>query len=333
MSVPVRITVVVCVLALAAAGLCGLAFATVTQVRVNGPIYGDVAQASDVTADVLPPPLYLVEAYLTAHRLADEQRADARVRLVDDLTVQRLAFDRARDRWAVELPDGPLRRAVLDDVVPTGERLWSLLDTVVVPAAQAGDTAAVREALGGEGLVAYQAHRGAVDATVAEASRQLADAERRADDLVVTRVWLLVGGSAVFALVAAAGGWWLVHSVRRPLQAVAAVTATLAAGRPGTAPPAPEGHDDLGRAGAAVNRSVATVVATTMAMGELAARCRTDADRLAAVGGTDVREAAAELRGRAAGLEEALARLTSAHAANAAAQAGPVRPGGPPPLR
>jgi ABC-type proline/glycine betaine transport system permease subunit len=77
-SLRVRIAVVVTVLVLGAAALSSFAFSTVAEVRVNGPLYRDITQAKDLTADILPPPIFVVETFLTAHRLSDEPDPAAR---------------------------------------------------------------------------------------------------------------------------------------------------------------------------------------------------------------------------------------------------------------
>ena len=40
---------------------------TLEKVKVNGPIYADIVDGKDLIADILPPPLYLVEAYMLAN--------------------------------------------------------------------------------------------------------------------------------------------------------------------------------------------------------------------------------------------------------------------------
>ncbi len=42
--------------------------------RVNGPVYQDITRDKDVVAVILPPPMYVVEAYLVLHE-ANETKA------------------------------------------------------------------------------------------------------------------------------------------------------------------------------------------------------------------------------------------------------------------
>lgn len=46
---------------------------TLNQVKVMGPIYTEIASGKDLIADILPPPAYIIESYLTSHALADSE--------------------------------------------------------------------------------------------------------------------------------------------------------------------------------------------------------------------------------------------------------------------
>ena len=46
---------------------------TLNEVRVLGPLYSEIASGKDLVADILPPPAYIIETYLTSHALADAE--------------------------------------------------------------------------------------------------------------------------------------------------------------------------------------------------------------------------------------------------------------------
>ena len=52
--------------------------ASISKVKVNGPIYGQVVNGKDLVADILPPPEYIIESYLTAYEMAEPDRQDRR---------------------------------------------------------------------------------------------------------------------------------------------------------------------------------------------------------------------------------------------------------------
>jgi hypothetical protein len=56
--------------AIVATGIFAAAvYDTVSTVQIHGPLYVGVIQGKDLIADVLPPPLYIVESYLATLEL------------------------------------------------------------------------------------------------------------------------------------------------------------------------------------------------------------------------------------------------------------------------
>ena len=78
-----------------------LAFYVINQVRVNGPVYDKIKASQDLRADILPPPLYAVDAYAAANEAfvatsaSDYEKRDKKLAEVATLEVDyknRVAF-------------------------------------------------------------------------------------------------------------------------------------------------------------------------------------------------------------------------------------------------
>ena len=59
-----RLTLLVAVFAGLFLIFCATTWYTIDQVRVQGKIYEQIVSGKDLIADVLPPPEYIIEAYL-----------------------------------------------------------------------------------------------------------------------------------------------------------------------------------------------------------------------------------------------------------------------------
>src|SRR5262249_44086684 len=73
-NIPVR-TKLIAMLVLFVVGFAGFAayaFSTLHLVKVNGPYYVNIIEHKDVIADVLPPPEYVIEAYLVCLQMVEE---------------------------------------------------------------------------------------------------------------------------------------------------------------------------------------------------------------------------------------------------------------------
>jgi signal transduction histidine kinase len=229
-----KLTILVAI-PLASLVLLGLVAAqTLQQVRIGGDAYGRIVDRKDLVADVLPPPLFLVEADLEVHRLAAAV-GDPDV-APDELSTRRETLNaletqyRARvGFWSGRLdPADTVGRALLADADRQAQLFWDgyhnrflpVLDRAV---AAAGDPVADGAALRQEVQVldeAFAAHRVAVVELVARAEADLAAQEQAANDLTRSQALLLAGaGLAIIGIVAAAG-LLVARSIARPIRAL-----------------------------------------------------------------------------------------------------------------
>lgn len=147
--------IITCILLAAATALA----VGVARVRVGGPIYTRVEELADFNADILPPPLFLTEAMLTASDAAniggslDEDKA----------TLARLEreYRTARDRWAKSELDPALKAELAAGAGALGDRFWTEIDQNLVPALERNDAdgAALSQ---GKARLLYRKHADAV---------------------------------------------------------------------------------------------------------------------------------------------------------------------------
>ena len=64
-----KLIVLVSIFGLGIAAMYLFSFLALQRVKVNGPIYHNIVNGKDIIADILPPPAYIIEAYLTTYQL------------------------------------------------------------------------------------------------------------------------------------------------------------------------------------------------------------------------------------------------------------------------
>lgn len=73
------------------------AFITLSELKVNGPLYHKVVQGKDLIADILPPPVYIIESYLTVLEMS---RPDADLKaLQEKLTRLEQEYQQRQQFW------------------------------------------------------------------------------------------------------------------------------------------------------------------------------------------------------------------------------------------
>jgi methyl-accepting chemotaxis protein len=177
-----------------------VAFMTLAELRVNGPVYNRIVQQKDLIADILPPPEYLIEAYLVALKMleADGETLQA---LMEKSVKLRQEYATRHEFWLKELDAGAIKDLMVKTSYQPGLAFLDLRDQEYIPALQRGDRAAAQASLARLEQL-YQQHRDAIDQLVSLATTQAAQEEQDATQLIQARNALLAAiGVGLAALV------------------------------------------------------------------------------------------------------------------------------------
>ena len=179
---------------------------TLDQLKVNGPLYGEIMASKDVIADALPPPLFIIESYLACLQMTAPQADAQRIAALEMRLGQLREQHEARKRhWSAQRRDAALAQ-LMKAVEQPAASFYEQAYAQMIPALHRGDRAGVASALAGM-AAAYEQHRAAVDALVGRAagmaaSAEVAAAQRIADQTARLRLILFAAlGLAIAAAV------------------------------------------------------------------------------------------------------------------------------------
>jgi methyl-accepting chemotaxis protein len=137
----------------------------VNHIRDGGALDAEDQQLADFRADILPPPLFLVEAFANASIMAIHSDSYAiNAKRLEELEQQ---FWQAERRWAQSTVDDELKARLSDNARKTGKAFWEEINLKLKPAARRGDDAAT-QASHRRLLQIYREHRSANDALVTQ---------------------------------------------------------------------------------------------------------------------------------------------------------------------
>jgi methyl-accepting chemotaxis protein len=221
-----------------------------SKMAINSGRYNDIVRAKDLVADVLPPPAYLIEAYLET-RLAADEPGKLKVHQARLADLKQQYLDR-RNFWAEKAGWGEQinSHGALYDLIAKGShaeasRFWNAVDQHLLPALASGNALAASAARS-EISAAYLAHREKVDQIVKGAVQLQADLEgaARFEALIFIIVEFVI---IAIALAITAGGFYLVFQrVIRPVSVVTGVMKKLAAGDLHTSTRGADRKDEIG---------------------------------------------------------------------------------------
>lgn len=144
-------------------GIAGfLADRAFNKVLVNGEVYENIQAHKDLTADILPPPAYLIESWQVALEMAAIKNVPVQP-LVEKSNQLSDQFKKRTQHWIDTQPQ--FKTILTEGLVPSGDAFISIRDTELIPAVRSGDAKRVDTALA-HLKDAYQKHRAIVDELV-----------------------------------------------------------------------------------------------------------------------------------------------------------------------
>jgi methyl-accepting chemotaxis protein len=230
--------------AVIATGAYGLA-----QLKVGGPLYNQIKLGNDLIADILPPPEYVIEAYLEATLVLHDPAQLAAHR--DRIAQLKKEYDERHAFWVKSDLDPALKTKLVEKSDGEVRRFWTAIQDGMLPALSKGDGAAAAKSYA-EITARYAAHRAIIDDIVKLTNEQNAATEVAATERVATFTALLWGVSAVVFLIIGAGVFGVAFGVIRPIADMTNVMKRVAGGDLDVAVPALSREDEVGAMARAV---------------------------------------------------------------------------------
>jgi methyl-accepting chemotaxis protein len=187
-KVPVKIGIIAAIAVAALIGLYLFFVGTIDKIGIGSDIYGQIIIAKDLTADILPPPAYVVDSFTEAL---------VYIRKTDDPARRELAVSRIKDyredyeaRHAFwndgNLPEyKDVHKVFLEDSYKYGNEFYDIFLDEIVPFE--GDiNSAEFTALVDRLMTAYDNHRTAIDTVVVYSEEYYGETEDTAEALIAS---------------------------------------------------------------------------------------------------------------------------------------------------
>ncbi|WP_257167272.1 methyl-accepting chemotaxis protein [Bradyrhizobium sp. SRS-191] len=243
------------------------------ELKVGGPLYSKIKLGNDLVADILPPPEYVLEAYLEATlALREPKNLDTHAK---KLTQLRKDYEDRKAFWTTSPLEPELKSLLVERSDAEVGKFWRAAEGELIPALSAGDMTKAGAAYA-RLSDAYAAHRALIDTLVEKANKLNSDMEGTAadqDSRISVVVWTVA--CIVLALVVA-GMTGLVIGVVRPLSRMTGLMRRIAEGQLATEIPYADRGDEIGAMARALD------VFKTNAIENNSLRDKQDRDRTAA---------------------------------------------------
>jgi methyl-accepting chemotaxis protein len=213
------------------------------ELKVGGPIYTEIKLGNDLVADILPPPEYVIEAYLEATlALRDPASLEARQSRLKQLHKD---YDERKAFWINSDLSASLKSMLTRQSDADVERFWKNVEDGLLPALARKDTTAAENAYA-KVTSAYNSHRAIIDSIVESANKLNSELEKSAgeSDAAFTAIVWSVSGAVL--LIVTLGLFGIAFGVVRPIVRMTAAMKKLAAGDLAIEIPYVERRDEIG---------------------------------------------------------------------------------------
>ena len=213
------------------------------QLKIGGALYSEIKLGNDLVADILPPPAYVLEAYLEATLAMREP--DPLSKHGQRLVQLRKDYEERKAFWAASDLAPELKAALVSKSDAEVQKFWKLVADELLPALKAADSKAAELAYAKLKGV-YSAHRAVIDGIVESANKQNAQIEQLALQRDTSISYVLWSVSAAVLALIVAGLLAVVLGVVRPIVRITAAMRQLATGDLGTDIPFADRGDEIG---------------------------------------------------------------------------------------
>ena len=220
------------------------------ELKVGGPLYLDIKLGNDLVADILPPPAYILEAYLaTTLAMREPDRLAAHAERLEQL---RKEYADRKAFWTTSSLSSDLKVPLVSNSDGEVQKFWKLAFGELLPALKARDTAAAERAYD-KLQTTYTAHRAIIDGIVEGANKQNTQMEALAAQRDSSIGYVVWGVSALVLTLIASGLAFIAFGVVRPIVRMTSAMQRLAAGDLSAEVPYADRHDEVGSMASALS--------------------------------------------------------------------------------
>lgn len=237
----------------------GLGFAAVlwtglmaiNELKVGGPVYSRIVMGKDLVADILPPPEYVLEAYLETTLMLNDPPSFAARR--DRLAQLHKDYDLRHDYWVADtIYDKDITNKLTTQSHAEVMTFWDSVEKDFLPAIERGDMTAARTAYQSISE-AYARHRAIIDEVVVAATEFNAESEKMAASEETWFMTILYTVAVIVALVVLGGILFIARGVVRPISQMTTAMKSLAGGALDVTIPGAGRRDEVGEMAQAVD--------------------------------------------------------------------------------
>lgn len=147
-----------------------VSYLLIQKIRIGGTYYNELLQSKDLVADILPPPIFIIESYLLAFQEASEKNPIERDHLIQKSKSLQKQYYEVHAKWVDLLPDNYLKELITKKSNEFVIDFFSIWEHQFVPALMDGNLDEANKILMGPLTQKFNSHQEVIDEVVGLAS-------------------------------------------------------------------------------------------------------------------------------------------------------------------
>jgi DNA-binding ferritin-like protein/uncharacterized protein YoxC len=198
-------------------------FLSVERVKINGDLYQRIIMGKDMIADVLPPPLYLVEGFGYMNVLHTSISTEVRDQSIEHIASLENDFNVSFANWSNRIVDPQDRKLFFEEVIPTGREIFRIYHEEYLPLIYAGKRTDADKLIASVLFPKFKEHQVAIDHFVEYNVRYNQYVEAKSSKVVSYSLFTVIGLWLVLTLVLLWINTKLGQSIVNPLKEIQSV--------------------------------------------------------------------------------------------------------------
>lgn len=156
-------------------------YLTLSELKVNGPIYKNIVQSKDIIADILPPPEYIIESYLTVMQMQFSNSRDSLAALQEKMRNLKKEFETRHAYWNTELQPDKIKKILTENSYRQAIDFYTIYETEYLPLILKNEKDKSLNVLISSLAPKYELHRKEIDTLVGLAIERNQQDEKKAE--------------------------------------------------------------------------------------------------------------------------------------------------------
>jgi methyl-accepting chemotaxis protein len=195
-----------------------LSYNTIERLKINGKLYNKIIEGKDIVADILPPPEYIIESYLTILEMVNSNSDNELNNKIQYFKNLEKDYYFRHEYWLNLLETGDIKNNLVNYSFMPAEKFYKMVDGKLIPLLKNKDKNSAIILINNEIKPLYLEHRKFIDKVVILSNKQNTKIEIEAKSLIHNSYLMLILLFLIILIINTIFSYYIIISITKPLK-------------------------------------------------------------------------------------------------------------------